>query len=62
MHVPASSPIKPGDSIQLSLGGHLRPEFSVLGDGPVDASVVRIDRRAMLASGCLEVGVRFMVA
>jgi hypothetical protein len=62
MHVPATSPIKPGDSIQLSLGAHHRPEFAVLGDRPVDASVVRVNRHDMLTTGCLEVGVKFMIA
>jgi len=62
MYVPAATPVRPGDPIQVTLGSTGRPEFSALADGPVPASIVRVDRNALLASGHLAVGVRFMAS
>ena len=59
---PAATPVKTGDYVKVTLGGVERPEFASLGRRPVDASVVRVDRDALLNSGHLAVGVRFMVA
>jgi len=60
MYVPASAPVKPGDSICLTLASVSRPEFANMGDGPVEASVVRADRKAMLSIGNIIVGLRFL--
>jgi len=60
MYVPAGTPVKAGDSIQVSLSAPGRPEFSALGDKPLNASVVRVERQALLSTGHLAVGVRFM--
>jgi len=59
MQVPMTSPVKAGDSLQVSLGAHNRPEFLSLSDKPLDASVVRVDRHPMLKSGTIAVGVKF---
>lgn len=60
MYIPATTPIRAGDSIRISLGAPARPEFSVLGEAPISASVVRVDRSSLLSAGYLAVGVRFM--
>lgn len=62
MYVPAATPVQPGHPIRLTLGFVGRPEFAGLGDGPVDATIVRVDRDALLTSGHLAVGVRFAMA
>jgi len=59
LHVPATTPLQPGHSIRLSLASVTRPEFANLGDNPVDATVVRVDRQALLQAGHLAIGVRF---
>lgn len=62
MYVPVATPIRAGDSVRLTLGALGRPEFSGLGEEPLNASIVRVDRHALLSSGHLAVGVRFMRA
>ena len=60
MFVPAKTPVKAGDSLQVRVGALDRPEFALLSDQPVDASVVRVDRQALLSRGHLAVGVKFI--
>jgi len=60
MYVPASAPVKPGDSIRLTLASVSRPEFADVGGRPVDASIVRADRKAMLSLGNIAVGLKFL--
>jgi len=62
MYVPAATPLQPGHGIRLNLGSVNRPEFANLGDGTVYATVVRVDRKALLVAGSLAVGVRFAEA
>ena len=62
MYVPAATPVRPGQAIRLAIGGVSRPEFARLGRGPVDATIVRVDRQAMIQEGDLAVGVRFAQA
>jgi len=62
MYVPAATPVQPGQPIRLSLGSVGRPEFSRLGRGPLDATIVRVDRKALIDEGDLAVGVRFAEA
>lgn len=62
MYVPASTPVREGQPIRVSVGGVRRPEFSSLGAGPVQATIVRVDRRAMIQEGDMAVGVRFAQA
>ena len=60
MFVPARTPVKAGDSLQVRVGAMDRPEFALLSDRPVDASVVRVDRQAFLTRGDVAVGVKFI--
>ena len=62
MYVPAATPVQPGHPIRLSIAAVSRPEFAGLGDGPVEATIVRVDRDALLKTGHLAVGVRFASA
>ena len=55
MYVPATTPLQPGHSVN-------RPEFANLGDSPVEATIVRVDRQALLQAGHLAVGLRFAQA
>ena len=59
MYVPASVPVQPGHPIRLVLGGVSRPEFAVMADKPIDATVVRVDRHRLLKTGHLAIGVKF---
>lgn len=59
MYVPVGTPVAPGQPIRVTLGGHSRPEFAGLNGRPVEATIVRVDRQAMLSVGHLPVGVRF---
>jgi len=60
MYIPASVPVAPGQPIRLTIGCHNRPELAGLGDHPLDATIVRVDRHKMLSLGHLPVGVRFV--
>lgn len=62
LHVPAATPLQPGHSIRLDLGSVNRPEFANLGDIPIHATIVRVDRKALLKVGHLAIGVRFAQA
>ena len=62
MYVPVAAPVRLGDYLQVTLGATGRPEFSGLGDNPLGASIVRVDRDSLLSDGHLAVGVRFMGA
>lgn len=62
MFLPASTPVQPGDSVRVTLGSVSRPEFSSLGERPIDGTVVRVDRKALLRLGQIVTGVRFMGA
>ncbi len=62
MYVPASVPVHPGQPIRVNIGGVDRPEFAGMGEGPLDATVVRVDRYALLSMGHLAVGIRFAQA
>ena len=59
MYVPVVTPVQPGQAIRLAVGSVSRPEFAGLSETPLDATVVRVDRHAILSSGQLAVGVRF---
>jgi len=62
MYVPAATPVQPGHPIRLTLGAVSRPEFAGLGDKPIDGTIVRVDRDALLKTGHLAVGVKFAMA
>jgi hypothetical protein len=59
MYVPAAAPVQPGQTIRLTLGAIALPELAGLSGTPIEATIVRVDRRALLAEGHLAVGVRF---
>ena len=59
MYVPASSPVRPGQPLRLTVGSVNRPEFAGLSESPIEATIVRVDRNALLKAGHLAVGVRF---
>ena len=59
MFVRADTPVRPGQAVRLGLGVLNRPEFACLGNRPVDATIVRVNRQALLSEGNLAVGVRF---
>ena len=59
LYVPASVPVTRGQGIRLRIGSHGRPELAELSNKPLDATVVRVDRRKMIDLGHLPVGVRF---
>ena len=59
IYVPASVPIARGQSIQVTIGSHGRPELSELSNRPLTATVVRVDRKKMMQLGHLPVGIRF---
>jgi hypothetical protein len=59
MYVPSSVPVQPGHPIQVKLGGVGRAEYAGLDGRDVPATVVRVDRHALLSMGHLAVGVRF---
>jgi c-di-GMP-binding flagellar brake protein YcgR len=62
MYVPAASPVQPGQTIRLTLGAISLPKLAGLSGAPIGGTIVRVDRRALLAEGCLAVGVRFAQA
>jgi hypothetical protein len=62
MYVPAQTPVQPGHPVRVCVGGINRPEFAPLGQTPVDATVVRVDRQKLLREGQLAVGIRFAEA
>lgn len=59
MNVPAFVPIQPGHMIRLAVGSVNRPEFAGLGEGPLDATIVRVDRDKLPAKGHIAIGVKF---
>ncbi len=58
MYVPATVPIKVGHTIRLTVAGEQPPEVPD-GAGGLGATVVRVDRHALLLMGRAAVGVRF---
>jgi hypothetical protein len=59
MYVPATAPVHAGQTLRLNLGNVPMREFSGMTGRSVDATVVRVDRNALLASGHVAVGVHF---
>lgn len=59
MYVPASVPVQPGHPIDVKMEAISHPEYLGLDGKDVPATVVRVDRHAMLSMGHLAVGVRF---
>jgi hypothetical protein len=59
MYVPVATPVKPGQPIRLTVAGPAPPEVTSLGQGPLEATIVRVERRGLLITGKLAVGVAF---
>lgn len=59
MYVPASAPVHTGQPIQLTVGCVNRPEFAGLSENPLDATIVRVNRQALVSMGHAAIGVRF---
>jgi len=59
MYVPATTPVAPGHPVLLSIGSPGRPELAGLSNEPIEAIIVRVDRKGLLERGHLPVGVRF---
>jgi len=62
MYVPAAAPVQPGQTVRLTLGGIDARELAGLSGTPIEGTIVRVDRHALLAEGHLAVGVRFAQA
>ena len=62
LYVPAVMPVKTGDSVRVAVDQVDRPDFADLGDGPIAASVARVDRTRLLDVGQVAMGVRFLKA
>jgi hypothetical protein len=62
MYLPAATPVQPGHAVSLSLSSVDPAELAGLGGKPIDGTIVRVDRGALLNSGHLAVGVKFAVA
>lgn len=59
MYVPVGTPVAAGQPIRMTLGSHDRPEFAGLSERPLDATIVRVDRKKIVEVGHVPVGVRF---
>ena len=60
MYVPATTPVAPGQSVRLRVADGLVPPVAELGGQVIHATVVRVDRRALLAGGHVALAVRFV--
>lgn len=59
MFVPATAPLQAGHSIRVTVGSIDRPEFANLGQEPMAATVIRVQRHTLLSLGSVAVGIRF---
>ena len=59
MYVPAPTPVRVGQPIRLDLASVARPGLLRLDAGPMDGTIVRVDRQKLLTVGQAAVGVRF---
>jgi len=59
MYVPATTPVRAGQPISLNVGAISGREFGRVGAGPIQATIVRVDRGKMTASGHVGIGVKF---
>jgi hypothetical protein len=62
MYVPVSTPVKPGQPIRLSVTGPTPLDVSGLAESTLEATIVRVERRGLLTTGKLAVGVEFVPA
>ena len=55
VYVPAATPVKAGDSLRVALSD--APDE--VGEGPLDATAIRVDRNQLLTAGHIAVGMEF---
>ncbi len=59
MFVPATTPLHAGQTIRLNLSTMPQMHAERAAGGPQDATVIRVDRNALLSAGHIAVGVQF---
>ena len=62
MYVPVAAPVQAGQPIRLKIGSVSRPEMAAFGGRSLDATIVHVDREALVTMGQLSVGVKFETA
>ena len=62
MYMPVSAPVKPGQPVRLTIRRMPAGLFEALGAKPLAARIVRVQRRGLLITGKLAVGVEFASA
>ena len=62
MCVPATAPVSSGQPLRVYMGGTRCPELVGMGDKPISATIVRVDRSGLITTGQLTIGVRFTAA
>jgi hypothetical protein len=60
MYIPATTPVRAGQAVYVNMAGV--GGRSAVGGGPVQATIVRVDRADMTSKGYLGIGVRFAAA
>jgi c-di-GMP-binding flagellar brake protein YcgR len=59
MHVPAEAPFKAGHNIRLVMENVQEPQFAYLTERDLYATVTRVERKALIHTGTVAVGVAF---
>jgi hypothetical protein len=59
MYVPATTPVRTGQSVYVNMAGI---GSTATNRGPVQATIVRVDRAEMTSKGYLGIGLRFAAA
>jgi plastocyanin len=59
VYVPATMPVQPGQKVTIKLDSVTHPELTHLSEKDLAATVVRVDRFALLETGNLALGVAF---
>lgn len=59
MYVPASTPVKKGQTIRVAVGTVAEPTLSDLADRELSATIARVDRWALTETGRLGIGIQF---
>ena len=59
MQVPATAPMRVGQTIRMDVAVIPHPQFANFDQDPIDATIVRVDRGNLVATGQVAVGVRF---
>lgn len=59
VYVPASAPMSQGQYVRVSFPNEGHPELAGLPEPPLEATVVRVDRRRLAQIGYLPVGLQF---